>query len=180
MTLATLIREDLVMADEANAANEGKGGKRGGLFKWLFGSLAGLISGAAAMYATALFNEVVKPARPLANFAVETDGLTATFHNRFAGEGWWDFGDGSELEPAQHDQASISHTYAKPGTYAVKLTVRNIIGDEHDRTVSLGVTVSQNAAPQPVIGKLDVQPVGASRTAPATFRLAAQTTNAER
>ena len=68
----------------------------------------------------------------LFDFAVETDGLTATFHNRYAGEGWWDFGDGAPLEPALPQQPSISHTYAKPGTFPAKLMVRNYVGDEHE------------------------------------------------
>src|SRR6266849_5833345 len=100
-----------------------------GWLKTLFGTMLGLASGAAAMYISPLVNGVIKPGRPLANFAVETDGLTATFHNRYTGEGWWDFGDGSPLEPAMHDQASLSHTYPRPGTYTAKLTVRNFIGE---------------------------------------------------
>src|SRR5207249_2029528 len=73
---------------------------------------------------------------------------------------------------------SISHTYAKPGTFPAKLMVRNFIGDEHERSVSLEVTVGSSASP--VITALDVVPVTANLSAPATFRLVAQTTNAER
>src|SRR5438067_9103208 len=109
-------------------------------FGWIrgaIGAFAGLLSGAAVMYLSPLVDRVVKPPRPLANFAVETDGLTATFHNRFAGEGWWDFGDGSPLEPAVAQDASISHTYSKAGTFTAKLMVRNYIGDEHERSVGV-------------------------------------------
>src|SRR5579871_6995221 len=108
-------------------------------FKFILGPFIGLASGAAMMYATAIINSVVKPAKPLANFAVEADGLTVTFHNRYAGEGWWDFGDGSALEPATADQESISHTYLKPGTYSAKLTVQNFVGDSNDRSVPIQV-----------------------------------------
>jgi PKD repeat protein len=170
----------MAMADEGKQGQETKDGKRGGLFKWVFGTFAGLLSGAAAMYVTALFNEVVKPARPLANFAVETEGLTATFHNRFAGEGWWDFGDGSELEPAVPEQPSITHTYPKPGTFTAKLTVRNFIGEEHDRTVAVGVTVGQSSGPAPAILSLDAAPISSSHAAPVTFRVSAKIANAER
>src|SRR5262245_12430407 len=102
-------------------------------------AIASMASGAAALYVSPLLDRVVKPTKPLANFAVETDGLTATFHNRYAGEGWWDFGDGSPLEPATPDQSSISHTYPRAGSFAAKLNVRNFIGDEHERTVPIEV-----------------------------------------
>jgi PKD repeat protein len=154
--------------------------KRKGWFKAVAGTMLGLLSGAAGMYISPLINSVVKPSKPLANFAVETDGLTATFHNRYAGEGWWDFGDGTPLEPALPQQASISHTYAKPGTFPAKLMVRNFIGDEHERSVSLEVTVASATAAAPAISTFTAVPVGADRSAPATFRLLAQTTNAER
>ena len=64
--------------------------KRVGWFKAAIGAMVGLMSGAVGMYVSPLIDRVVKPSKPLANFAVETDGLTATFHNRYAGEGWWD------------------------------------------------------------------------------------------
>src|SRR5439155_18897180 len=108
------------------------------LFRRLFalvGTIAGMCSGAALMYLSPLVDRVVKPGKPLANFAVETEGLSATFHNRYAGEGWWDFGDGSPLEPATPDQSSITHTFPHPGTYTTKLLVRNFVGDEHERSV---------------------------------------------
>src|SRR4029077_6963674 len=153
--------------------------KRMSWFKAAIGAVVGLMSGAVGMYVSPLIDRVGKPSKPLANFAVETDGLTATFHNRYAGEGWWDVGDGTPLEPALPQQASISHTYVKPGTFPAKLMVRNFIGDEHERSVSLEVTVSCTAPP-PAIASLDAVPIGTDRSAPATFRLLAQTTNAER
>jgi len=157
-----------------------KEGKGMGWFKTIVGALTGLISGAVMMYVSPLVDSVVKPAKPLANFAVETDGLTATFHNRYAGEGWWDFGDGSPLEPATPDQASISHTYQKPGTYPTRLIVRNFVGDEHERSVSVNVTVSSNVAATPSITQFEAIPVSADRSAPASFRIVAQCKDAER
>ena len=153
--------------------------KKVGWIKGIVGGLMGLLSGATFMYITPLLDSVVKPPKPLANFAVETDGLTATFHNRFAGEGWWDFGDGSPLEPAEPQQASIAHSYAKPGTYTVKLIVRNFIGDENERTVPLQVTVDESNSPTPRITSLQAVATG-PRSAPATFRVLAETVNVER
>src|SRR5262249_4889526 len=141
----------------------------------------GLLSGAAIMYLSPLVDRVVKPGRPLANFATETDGLTATFHNRYAGEGWWDFGDGSQLEPAAPDQESVAHTFPRPGTYTVKLTVRNYIGEEHERTAPIEVTAqSSPSAAAPAIAAFEAIPVSSDRAAPATYRLVAQTASAER
>ena len=51
--------------------------------------------------------------------------------------GWWDYGDGSPLEPFAADQPTITHTYAKPGSYSVKLVVRNFTSDENERTVAV-------------------------------------------
>lgn len=151
-----------------------------GWFKTILGTVAGLASGAAAMYLSPLVNGIIKPGKPLANFAVETDGLTATFHNRYSGEGWWDFGDGSPLEPATISQDSVTHTYPKAGAYPAKLIVRNYVGEEHERSVSLDVTVASQTVVQPAITALEAVPITSDRTAPATFRIVAQTTNAER
>jgi hypothetical protein len=163
------------MAQDASKPSKGIG-----WFKAIFGAVAGLVSGAVMMYISPLVDSVVKPPKPLANFAVETDGLTATFHNRYAGEGWWDFGDGSPLEPASLDQASISHTYSKPGTYSSRLIVRNFIGDEHERTVSVEVTVTNTNAATPALTQFEAIPVSADRSAPASFKLVAQSKDAER
>src|SRR5438128_1815112 len=84
--------------------------------------LAGPMSGAFMMYLSPLLDKVVKPAKPVANFAVDHQGTTVMFHNRSAGgsEGWWDFGDGSPLEPVLAGQEAVSHTYANPGAYIAK------------------------------------------------------------
>jgi hypothetical protein len=152
---------------------------RGGM-KWLLGGGLGLVSGAAAMYATALFNTVVKPPMPVANFAVTADGLSVRCENRAAGDsGWWDFGDGSPLEPFDPAQPAVTHAYAKPGNYSVKLTVRNFLLEENARSVPVDLSA---AAPQllpPSVTALQVEPVG-QRMAPATFRVKGEVKNAER
>src|SRR5690242_16927654 len=113
----------------------------GGWFKGLVTTVFGLVSGAGIMYLSPLIDKVIKPSKPLANFAVQNQGLEVTFQNHSTGgvEGWWDFGDGSALEPYTPDQNQIPHKYEKPGTYTVKLSLRNLIGDENDRTVNVNV-----------------------------------------
>ena len=154
-----------------------KSGSSGWLKAALLGFL-GLGGGAAGTYATAVVDRVVKPTKPVANFAVNPDGLTLACDNRASGEsGWWDFGDGTPLEPYAADQ-HVSHTYAKPGSYTVKLTVRNYLGDENERTVPVELsTGAAQDAPPPSIAGFAVQPVSGT-TAPATFRLTADVANA--
>lgn len=154
--------------------------RAGGWLKAVLVGLLGLGGGAAGTYATALVDKVVKPTRPVANFAVSPDGMNLTCQNRATGEsGWWDFGDGTPLEPYVPDQ-HVTHTYAKPGSYTVKLTVRNYLGDENERTVPVEVNAAATAqnAPAPTIAALAVQPVSAN-TAPATFRLTADVSGAD-
>src|SRR5437667_12632476 len=122
------------MSEEKAAVTAG--GKRGWL-KTIIGTVTGLFSGAAMMYLTPLVERVVKPAKPLANFAVEQQSLTVTFHNcSNGGEGWWDFGDGSPLEPVSPKQPSITHSYANSGAYTAKMSIHNFVGDESERSVA--------------------------------------------
>lgn len=140
----------------------------------------GLCGGVGGTYFTAVVDRAVKPAKPVANFAVAADGLSVTCENRASGEsGWWDFGDGTPLEPFAPDQP-MKHTYAKPGSYAVKLIVRNYFGEENDRTVPIevGTATAAKDAPPPQIAAFAVQPLGAAAVAPATFRVTADVTNA--
>jgi PKD repeat protein len=140
--------------------------------------LLGLCGGAAGTYTTALVDRVVKPTKPVANFATNADGLTLSCQNHASGEsGWWDFGDGSPLEPYAPDQ-HVSHAYAKPGTYTIKLTVRNYLGDENERTVPIEIAPAQKDAPLPQIAGFSLQPVSPASVAPATFRLTADVSNA--
>ena len=147
---------------------------------WLMAALIGLLGlggGALGTYATAVVDRVVKPTKPVANFAVSADGLNLACQNHASGEsGWWDFGDGTPLEPFAAEQHA-THTYAKPGNYTVKLTVRNYLGDENERTVPVDVkTATLDAAPK--ISAFAVQPVS-SAVAPATFRLTADVSQAD-
>src|SRR5262249_30628165 len=104
---------------------------------------------------------------------------TATFHNRSMGvkSGWWDFGDGSPLEPVVPHQEIIPHSYANPGDYTAKLTVRNVLGETDERSVTLHLD-SPRSDP-PAILDLDAQPVSPGAYAPATFRVVGKVRNAQ-
>ena len=166
------------MAESGTTEKAEPAPKKSGFFKALLGTLAGVLSGAFMMYLSPLLDKVVKPARPVANFAVDLQGRTVQFHNRSASraDGWWDFGDGAPLEPVVHGQDTVTHTYAKPGTYTVKLSLRNLLNEESDRTVTINID-GQNNEP-PAIVSLDVIPVSPGSYAPATFRLISRTKNA--
>lgn len=155
-----------------------KSGKISGWIKGILLGVLGLGGGIAGTYATAVVDRAVKPPKPVANFAVANDGLTVNCDNRASGEsGWWDFGDGTPLEPFAEDKP-VSHAYTKAGSYTVKLTVRNYFGDENERTVPVDVNTAAKDAPAPKIAAFAVQPVSPASVAPATFRLSAEVTNA--
>ena len=136
-------------------------------------------SGIAGTYATQVVNTVIKPGKPVANFSVAAEGLTVTCQNQATGEsGWWDFGDGTSLVPFSADE-TVSHTYAKPGSYTVKLTVRNFLRDENERSVPVEVATGPKELPAPLITGFAVTPVGSSSMAPATFRVTGDVVNAE-
>jgi hypothetical protein len=164
------------MADHQPAA---EAGKKTGWFKAIAGTLVGLLSGAVVTYLTPLVDHLVKPAKPLANFNKDQDGLLVTFHNRSTGgsEGWWDFGDGSPLEPVSPRDNAVSHTYPKPGTYTAKLSLRNYIGEESERTISLNLDAIK--PDEPGITALEVVPVNPGVYAPATFRVSSKVQNAD-
>jgi hypothetical protein len=152
--------------------------KAGGWLKTVLGGVAGLLSGGAVMYLSPLVDRVVKPQKPLANFAAEVNGLQVTLHNRSTGgEGWWDFGDGSALEPATASGESVKYAYAKPGAYTVKLTLRNFFGDESERAVQVEVNGAGTAPP--AIVDLKAVPVSPQPIAPATFKLVGLAKNAD-
>lgn len=154
---------------------------RGGWMKAALLGLLGLGGGAAGTYATAVVDRIAKPPRPVANFAVTVDGLSVTCQNHATGDnGWWDFGDGTPLEPFGADQTELKHAYAKPGNYTVKLTVRNYFADENERSVPVEVAAGpKDPSGNPEITGFAVQPVSGSSFAPATFRLTAQVKNAD-
>jgi len=148
------------------------------------GGLAGLMAGGVGMYASAIFNQVAKPPRPVANFAISAEGMTVTCQNHATGQsGWWDFGDGSPLEPYTSEQTNVPHTYTKPGNYAVKLIVRNFLMEENERSVPVDLsttgTAATAAATGPAIPSFSVEPIGGVATAPATFRVRGEVRNAD-
>jgi hypothetical protein len=161
----------------AEAQAEGKSSRLGGWIKAAVGGLFGLASGGLLMYLSPLVDRVIKPNKPLANFAVELQGTQVTFQNRSTGaaEGWWDFGDGSALEPYSPNQPSIPHTYPRPGSYTAKLSVRSLFGEESDRTVNVQLDGSAVTAPE--ITALAVESIRPDTCAPATFRVSAKVKN---
>jgi PKD repeat protein len=160
-------------------AEERPPSKIAGWFKAGLTSVLGLCSGAVLMYVSPLVNSAIKPAKPVANFGPQVHGLTVTFQNRSTGaaDGTWDFGDGSLIEAYSPNQESVSHTYEHAGNYNVKLSLRNFIGEENDRTVA--VNLDGTSANPPVIEAFTVVPVSADVTAPATFHVVSQIKNAD-
>ena len=151
---------------------------KGGWLKAIVGTVAGLFSGAVMMYLTPLVERVVKPAKPLANFAVEQQSLAVTFHNRSnGGEGWWDFGDGSPLEPVSPKQPSVTHSYANPGTYTAKMSIHNFVGEENERAVNLQIDTTKSTPP--TVEAFEVSPLSPANYAPATFRVSCKIKNAQ-
>jgi len=150
-------------------------------FKTIAGAMLGLFSGAAAMYATAVFNTVVKPNPPVANFAVSTDGLNATCQNHAVGTGgWWDYGDGSPLEAYDPGKPNVTHTYTKPGSYSIKLIVRNFLMEESERSVPVDLTTPPQTQAPPTVSDFTVEAIGSQSVAPAAFRIRGKAENTER
>jgi len=149
---------------------------------WMTAAFIGLIGvggGVAGTYATAVVNQVVKPTRPVANFSISTDGLTVSCRNHASGDsGWWDFGDGTPLEPFAAEKP-IAHVYTKPGNFTIKLTVRNYFADENERSVPVEIATGVKDAPAPIVTGFAVSPVGSHSTAPATFRITADVAHAD-
>jgi PKD repeat protein len=134
-------------------ADEKPKGVKGTLSGWIKAgvtSIVGMVSGALLMYGTAFLNNTIKPAKPIANFATQVNGLTVQFNNRSTGatQGWWDFGDGSALEPFDPKAEIVKHTYAKPGTYQVKLTLQNLLSEQGDRSTPITLDVSEIQPPE--------------------------------
>jgi PKD repeat protein len=167
------------VADNPPAPPPAKGSTLAGWLKAAIGATAGLLSGAVITYLSPLVDKVVRPSKPVSNFAIDQEGTTVTFHNRSLGgsSGWWDFGDGSALEEVVPGQEVVTHTYPAAGDYTAKLTVRNFLNDEDERTVTLRLDGSKGAPP--AITSLEVAPVGPTCCAPATFRLVSKVKNAQ-
>lgn len=168
------------MADPTTPTTPAKTPKRG-IMKAMLGGVAGLAAGGLGVYATAIIDHVAKPAKPVANFAVSVDGMNVTCQNHASGEsGWWDFGDGTPLMPFKSDQPNITHTYAKVGTFPIKLSVRNFIMEENERTVPVELAAASAVPGGPVIPSFTVEPIGGAVSAPATFRIRGEVRNADR
>jgi PKD repeat protein len=169
------------MGDKQEAAAEPKKGF--GWLKAIGGGIGGLVSGAIMMYASPLVDKFVKPAKPVANFEKLAEGTTITFHNRSTGatDGWWDFGDGTALEPYMPHEQSITHTFGSPGKYTVKLSLHNLVGEQDERSVSLDIDQSQStaAASAPSIDQFDVIPMSPGCYVPATFRIVCKVKNVQ-
>ncbi len=155
--------------------------KTGGWLRAVVLGGLGLGGGAAGTYATAVMDKIAKPPLPVANFAASADGLTVTCQNHATGDtGWWDFGDGTPLLPLDPAQTDVKHVYVKPGSYAVKLMVRNFVSDENDRTVQVEISAGEkDSSASPQIAGFAVQPVSAVSVAPATYRITAEVKDAE-
>ena len=161
-------------------ATKGLTGHVGGWIKGIMGLFLGVGSGVVVMYSNAIVNQVVKPTRPVANVAVTAEGLTVTCQNHASGDsGWWDFGDGSTLDPFDAGQQAQTHTYAKTGTYSVKLTVRNFMMEENERAVPVDLTTPPVTLP-PSITALKVEALGGTAVVPAGFRITGDVQNADR
>lgn len=161
----------------SQTSNTSTVGKILNLFKTAVSGLLGLLSGAFLMYLSPVLEQVIKPTKPVPNFAYHVKGLEVTFENRSTGsEGWWDFGDGSALEAFVADQRNISHVFPEPGEYRVKLILRNVLGEESEREVSLRLTETLPGPPK--IAQFAVEPLEPNRYAPATFRVKASVVNA--
>jgi PKD repeat protein len=169
------------MADPTPAPAAAPTPKKHGFLKTVMIWIIGLGGGAFGTYTTAVFDKIIKPPLPVANFGISADGLTVTCLNHASGNsGWWDYGDGSPLDPFDADQPSIAHTYTKPGSYGVKLTVRNLTSDENSRTVNVEVSaVGKDTPVPPQIAGFTVQPASPTSMAPATYRVVADVQNAD-
>jgi hypothetical protein len=130
------------------------------------------------MYLSPLLDKVVKPSKPVANFAVDQDHPTRTvvFHNRSfsRADGFWDFGDGSPLEPVNPDQESVTHVYAEAGVFVAKLTLRNLFNEESERSV----TIKFEDEKPPTIKSLEIVPISPGNYAPAAFHVHYKVENA--
>lgn len=143
------------------------------------GTIGGLLSGALVMYVTPLVDKVVRPAKPVANFSYEKDGLKVRFQNlSMGGQGWWEFGDGSPLEQVSPDREFTTHTYPRAGEFTVKMSLRNMIGEENERAVALKLDPPPSLESTKVLN-LEAIPVSAGSYAPATFRVISKVNNAK-
>ena len=101
--------------------------------------------GCALTQAVPQVSVAITTAHPMAGQVTAFDGSASYDPNVPHGiTGWsWDFGDGT----AQADVAAPTHVYAKPGNYAVTLTVTDVDGFSAAASRQLTVTPSSSVAP---------------------------------
>jgi PKD domain len=147
------------------------------LWQVVSSTVIGLLSGAFLVYLSPLLNNAIKPPRPVPNFAYTAEGTQVTFANRSTGgtQGWWDFGDGTPLEPFSPNQADFVHKFPSPGSYTVKLVLSNLIGEDADRSVALKLDVASSSTPSIE----NLQAICKSMAVPATVTLRADVKNAD-
>ncbi len=151
-----------------------------GWLKTALGTIGGVLSGACVVYFTAFIDRTVKPSKPTPNFRTVPAGLTVQFQNLSqSGDGWWDFGDGSPLEPVSDDHAFVSHTFPKAGDYTVRMTLHNLLNEEAERSVTVHVSGDAASNDLPEIESLTVTPFTAGSCAPATFDIQWSIKNAQ-
>ena len=168
------------MSEEKEEKPAGVKGTLSGWIKALVTSVFGLVTGAIIMYLTPVVNNVIKPAKPVSNFATQVAGLTVQFNNRSTGgvQGWWDFGDGTALEPFDPKAESIKHVYPKAGTYQVKLSLQNLLGEDGERTASVTLDADTTVAGGPAIDLFDLTSLDRRERAPAVYKLTSKVKNA--
>jgi PKD repeat protein len=174
------VKEDLRLMAEKETEKEKE--KKSGLLKTIVGASGGILSGVLLMYVTGLINTVAKPQKPVPNFKVEVDGLTVRFQNLtpYHNEGWWDFGDGSPLEPVTAEHQVVSHVYPKVGTFTAKMTLHNLLGEEGERAVPVSVSGQVASATPGALPRIaTLEAIEVNKYAPATFRVKGQVENAK-
>lgn len=89
------------------------------------------------------------PPKPVASFTVTTSGLTASFTDTSTNSptGWtWSFGDGTSVNTTDPTPNPV-HTYARAGTYTVRLTASNRTGSSTPVTQTVTVTPASPSPP---------------------------------
>ena len=88
-----------------------------------------------------------------------------------AEQGWWDFGDGTALEPFDHKLDIVKHTYARAGDYSVRLTFAKPYWRGKRSRCSGEARCPGVTAASPEIVAFEVKPITADQRVPAVYRL---------
>ena len=127
---------------------------------FIFASLIAVV----AMFASC----TEKGDKPKARFDYAIDGMTVTFTNmsKDAESYVWEFGDGTLFS----EEANPVHTYTEAGTYTVKLTAKNKVGEN---TAEQAITLEKKAWSIKIDGNFDDW-----KEVPAEILAVAETTDA--